>query len=137
MIRPNGFYRQITEADPQDTVATAALINIRGQVDPGAAESRLKAWPRNSPSLRRRISRWATSTRVTAAGQMRSRPTSAPTPPNRTIPTSFTTSRSALNTLRQNKLAAQYYAQAVAAAASRPAGFDRDQAAARLKALQP
>jgi hypothetical protein len=38
--------------------------------------------------------------------------------------------------LRQNKLAAQYYSQALAAAQNKPAGFDKAQAAARLATLQ-
>jgi tetratricopeptide (TPR) repeat protein len=37
-----------------------------------------------------------------------------------------------LEHMRQNKLAAQYYSQAIAAAQNRPAGFDKAQAAARL-----
>ena len=41
-----------------------------------------------------------------------------------------------LEHLRQNKLAAQYYGQAIAAAQTKPAGFDKAQAAARQAALQ-
>ncbi|MCM2287620.1 MAG: tetratricopeptide repeat protein, partial [Sulfuritalea sp.] len=45
------LYRRIVEADPQDAVATAALINSRGQIDPNAAESRLKSLVAAQPEL--------------------------------------------------------------------------------------
>ena len=41
-----------------------------------------------------------------------------------------------LEHLHQNKLAAQYYGLAIAAAQNRPAGFDRTQATARQQSLQ-
>jgi uncharacterized protein HemY len=42
-----------------------------------------------------------------------------------------------LDQLHQGKLAMQYYNQAMAAASQRPAGFDKGQAANRLRELQP
>lgn len=130
------FYRQITEADPQDTVATAALINIRGQVDPGAAESRLKSMAAEQPELAAphfslgnlyaRHGRWAD------AQQAYFRAYTAE-PDNPDILYNLAIS---LEHIRQNKLAAQYYSQALSAAQNRPAGFDKAQAAARLATLQ-
>lgn len=130
------LYRQITEADPQDTVATAALINIRGQVDPGAAESRLKSMAAEQPELAAphfslgnlyaRHGRWAD------AQQAYFRAYTAE-PDNPDILYNLAIS---LEHIRQNKLAAQYYSQALAAAQSKPAGFDKAQAAARLATLQ-
>jgi tetratricopeptide (TPR) repeat protein len=131
------LYRRITEADPQDTVALAALINSRGQIDPGAAESRLKSLAAAQPELAAphfslgnlyaRHGRWSD------AQQAYFRAYSAE-PDNPDILYNLAIS---LEHLRQNKLAAQYYGQAIAAAQNRPAGFDKAQASARLRTLQP
>jgi Tfp pilus assembly protein PilF len=131
------LYRRIVEADPQDAVATAALINSRGQIDPNAAESRLKSLVAAQPDLAAphfslgnlyaRHGRWS------EAQQAYFRAYSAE-PNNPDILYNLAIS---LEHLRQNKLAAQYYSQAIAAAQSRPAGFDKVQAAARLQSLQP
>lgn len=130
------LYRQITEADPQDTVAMAALINARGQIDPGTAESRLKNLSAAQPELAAphfslgnlyaRHGRWAD------AQQAYFRAYTAE-PDNPDILYNLAIS---LEHLRQNKLAAQYYGQAIAAAQGKPAGFDKAQAAARQTALQ-
>ena len=131
------LYRRITEADPQDAVAMAALINSRGQIDPGAAESRLKSISAAQPELAAphfalgnlyaRHGRWP------EAQQAYFRAFNAE-PDNPDILYNLAIS---LEHLRQNKLAAQYYSQAIAAAQIRPAGFDKAQAAARLQTLQP
>ena len=115
----------------------AALLNQRGQMDPGATESRLKSLAASQPDLAAphfslgnlysRQARWAD------AQQAYFRAYSAE-PDNPDILYNLAIS---LEYLRQNKLAAQYYAQAIAAATNRPAGFDRAQVAARLKSLQP
>jgi hypothetical protein len=42
-----------------------------------------------------------------------------------------------LDHLRQSRLAAQYYTQALGLAAQRPAGFDKAQVATRLREIQP
>ncbi|TRZ96876.1 MAG: hypothetical protein D4R84_06320 [Rhodocyclaceae bacterium] len=133
----DALYRQITEADPQDTVAMSALINSRGQIDPGVAESRLKSLSAAQPELAAphfslgnlyaRHGRWSD------AQQSYFRAYSAE-PENPDILYNLAIS---LEHLRQNKLAAQYYSQAIAAAQTRPAGFDKGKATARLNALQP
>lgn len=131
------LYRQITEADPQDTVAMSALINNRGQIDPNTAESRLKSLAAAQPELAAphfslgnlyaRHGRWG------EAQQAYFRAYGAE-PDNPDILYNLAIS---LEHLRQNKLAAQYYSLAIAAAQGRPAGFDKAQANARLQALQP
>lgn len=131
------LYRRITEADPHDTVAMSALINMRGQIDPNAAESRLKTLSADQPELAAphfslgnlyaRHGRWH------EAQQAYFRAYSAE-PDNPDIIYNLAIS---LEHLRQNKLAAQYYSQAIAAAQNRTAGFDKVQAAARLRTLQP
>ncbi len=131
------LYRQIVEADPQDAVAMAALINSRGQIDPNAAESRLKNLAAAQPELAAphfslgnlyaRHGRWS------EAQQSYFRAYSAE-PDNPDILYNLAIS---LEHLRQNKLAAQYYSQAIAAAQNRPAGFDKAQASARLRTLLP
>ncbi len=131
------LYRQIAEADPQDTVAASALINARAQMDPGAAESRLKTLAAAQPELAAphfalgnlyaRLGRWneAQQAYFRAYGAEGDNPD---------ILYNLAVS---LEHMRQNKLAAQYYALAIAAAQTRPAGFDKTQAAARLATLQP
>lgn len=131
------IYRQITEADPQDAIAVAALINSRGQIDPNVAESRLKVLAAAQPELAAphfslgnlyaRYDRWS------EAQQAYFRAYTAE-PDNPDILYNLAIS---LEHLRQNRLAAQFYSQAIAAAQNRHAGFDKAQAAARLRLLQP
>lgn len=131
------IYRQITEADPQDAVAVAALINSHGQIDPNVAESRLKVLASAQPELAAphfslgnlyaRYGRWS------EAQQAYFRAYNAE-PDNPDILYNLAIS---LEHLRQNKLAAQFYSQAITAAQDRHAGFDTTQAAARLHTLLP
>lgn len=131
------LYRQLAETDPHDTVALSALINMRGQTDPGAAESRLKSLAADQPELAAPHfslgNLYARHGRWNDAQQAYFRAFNAE-PDNPDILYNLAIS---LEHLHQNKLAAQYYAQAIAAAQSRPAGFDKAQAAARLQTLQP
>lgn len=131
------LYRQIIEADPQDTVAMAALINSRAQVDPTAAESRLKSLAVAQPELAAPHfalgNLYARQGRWNEAQQAYFRAYTA----EADNPDILYNLAISLEHLRQNKLAAQYYSQAVAAAQTRPAGFDQAQATARLKTLQP
>ena len=131
------LYQRITEADPQDTVAQAALINLRGQIDPSAAESRLKSLAAAQPDLAAPHfslgNLYARHGRWNDAQQAYFRAYSAESD-NPDILYNLAVS---LEHLRQNKLAAQYYNLALAAAQNRSAGFDKAQAAARLRILQP
>ncbi|NJD35661.1 MAG: tetratricopeptide repeat protein [Betaproteobacteria bacterium] len=129
------LYRQIIEADPQDPAAMSALINIRTQIDPGAAESRLKSLSAAQPELAAPQfalgNLYARQDRWNEAQQAYFRAYGA----EQDNPDILYNLAVSLEHLRQNKLAAQYYSLAIAAAQSRPAGFDRDQATARLQAL--
>ena len=131
------LYRRIAEADPQDTVAQAALINSRGQIDPNTAESRLKTLAAAQPELAAPHfslgNLYARHGRWNDAQQSYFRAHTAE-PDNPDILYNLAIS---LEHLRQNKLAAQYYSQAIAAAQGRPAGFDKAQAQTRLQTLQP
>ena len=131
------LYRRIAEADPHDSVAMSALINMRGQIDPGAAESRLKSLAADQPELAAPHfslgNLYARNGRWNEAQQAYFRAYTAE-PDNPDIIYNLAIS---LEHLRQNKLAAQYYGQAIAAAQTRTAGFDKVQAATRLRTLQP
>lgn len=130
-------YQKILEANPQDSVALAALINIRSQVDPAAAESRLKLLAAAQPELAAPYfslgNLYARQGRWNEAQQAYFRAYNAE-PENPDILYNLAIS---LEHIRQIRLAAQYYAQAIAAAQTRPAGFDKAQAATRMHALQP
>ncbi len=130
------LYRRIVEADPQDTVAMSALVNNRSQIDPGAAESRLKSLSAAQPDLAAPQfalgNLYARQARWNEAQQAYFRAYNA----EQDNPDILYNLAISLEHLRQNKLAAQYYGLAIAAAQSRPAGFDPAQAAARLQALQ-
>jgi tetratricopeptide (TPR) repeat protein len=131
------LYRQITEADPQDTVALAALINSRRQADPASAESRLKSLVATQPEIAAPHfalgNLYAQQARWNEAQQAYFRAYSV----EADNPDILYNLAISLEHLRQNKLAAQYYALAIAAAQTRAAGFDKAQAAARLQTLQP
>jgi Flp pilus assembly protein TadD len=131
------LYRQITEADPQDTVALAALINSRRQADPASAESRLKSLVATQPEIAAPHfalgNLYAQQARWNEAQQAYFRAYSV----EADNPDILYNLAISLEHLRQNKLAAQYYALAIAAAQTKPAGFDRAQATARLQTLQP
>ena len=130
------LYRRIAEADPQDTVAMSALINNRSQIDPGAAESRLKSLSAAQPDLAAPQfalgNLYARQARWNEAQQAYFRAYNA----EQDNPDILYNLAISLEHLRQNKLAAQYYGLAIAAAQNRRAGFDPAQATARLQALQ-
>ena len=130
------LYRRIAEADPQDTVAMSALINNRSQIDPGAAESRLKSLSAAQPELAAPQfalgNLYARQSRWNEAQQAYFRAYNA----EQDNPDILYNLAISLEHLRQNKLAAQYYGLAIAAAQNRRAGFDPAQATARLQALQ-
>lgn len=131
------LYQRAVEADPQDAVAQAELVGLRSQGEPLAAESRLKsliAGQPNQPSLYFALgSVYARQARWPEAQQAYFKAFSLE-PDN---PDYLFNLAVSLDQLHQSKLAAQYYNQAVVAAAQRPAGFDKAQALRRLGELQP
>jgi Tfp pilus assembly protein PilF len=130
------LYRRIAESDPQDTVAISALINNRSQIDPGAAESRLKSLTAAQPDLAAPQfalgNLYARQGRWNEAQQAYFRAYNA----EQDNPDILYNLAISLEHLRQNKLAVQYYTLAIAATQNRRSGFDPARAAARLQALQ-
>jgi tetratricopeptide (TPR) repeat protein len=130
------LYLRALEADPKDAAAQAGLIGLRGQVDPVQSESRLKnllAGQPDSPSLNFTLGNlYAQQGRWNDAQQSYFR---AYTGDGENPDYQFNLAVS-LDQLRQPKLALQYYQGALAAAAQRPAAFDRKQVAGRISELQ-
>jgi Tfp pilus assembly protein PilF len=132
-----GYFLRILEADPRDGAALAGLVALNGQSDPVAGESRLKSALAAQPdlpvlhfalgNLYARQNRWS------EAQQSYFKACSG-SPDNPDFLFNLAVS---LDQLHQTFPAAQYYQKALAAAAGRPAGFDRNQATARLRELQP
>lgn len=130
-------YQRVLEADPQDATAASALINLRGQGDSTQAESKLKSLIASNPDSAEAHfalgNLYAQRNRWSEAQQAYFRAYSSE-PDNPDIVFNLAIS---LDHLRQNRLAAQYYQQALTAAKSRASAFDQVQAANRLRALQP
>lgn len=138
VARAEDYWLKALEADPKDAVAQAALISSGGRGGgPQMQESRLKTLIAGQPEIAAlhfalgnvfaRQSRWseAQQSYFKAFSIESEHPDYA-----------FNLAVS-LDQLRQPRLAAQYYRQALDVAAQRPAGFDKAQAAARLRELQP
>jgi Tfp pilus assembly protein PilF len=130
------YYLRAIESDPKDAVAQAGLLGLRGHGDPLASESRLKsliAAQPDHPYLHFALGNvHAASGRWQEAQQGFFKAWSGD-PDN---PDYLFNLAVALDHLRQNRLAIQYYTQAVAAADKRPANFDKMLVAARLRELQ-
>lgn len=130
------FYFRILEADPKDSAAQAGLIGLRGQVDPTQSESRLKnllAGQPDSPTLNFALGNlYARQGRWNDAQQAYFR---AYTADSENPDYQFNLAVS-LEQLRQPRLALQYYQGALAAAAQRPAAFDKNQVAGRVSELK-
>lgn len=132
----DAYYARALEADPTDAHALAGLVALRGQADPGLAESRLKttlAAQPNAPAAHFALGNlFAQQARWAEAQQSYFRAhTNDPDNPDYLFNLGVS-----LDQLRQPKLAAQFYQRALAAAGSRPAGFDQTQVADRVRELQ-
>jgi tetratricopeptide (TPR) repeat protein len=133
----DGYYRRAIQADPLDAVAQSELAGLHSQGDPVAEEGRLKsliAGQPDQPSLQfalgnvyARQARWAEAQQAYFKAY-----TGDPENPDYLFDLAV-----ALDQLHQDRLAAQYYGQALAAAARRPASFDARQAENRLRELKP
>lgn len=131
------FYLRAIEADPKDAIAQAGLFGLRRQGDPVNSESRLKnliAAQPDQPFLHFALGNvYAAAGRWNEAQQAFFKAyTGDPEHPDYLFNLAIS-----LDHLRQSKLAAQYYNQALAATGNRPASFDKAQAATRLRELQP
>lgn len=133
-------YRRVLAADPRDALAQAGLAGLHAPsetADPAAAETRLRSLLAGQPdsptlhfalgNLHARQGRWAEAQEAYFAA-------STGDTDNPDILFNLAVS---LDQLRQPRLAADFYRQALAAAERRPAGFDRAAAADRLRKLQP
>jgi tetratricopeptide (TPR) repeat protein len=131
------LYQKIIELNPQDATAATALINLRGQATPADAEDELKSLAAAQPELAAPElalgNLYARQERWPEAQQAYFRAYTAE-PDNPDLLYNMAVS---LEHLRQPKLAAQYYAQALTAAKNHPAAFDSAQAGVRLRALSP
>ncbi|MCK9989769.1 MAG: hypothetical protein RugAbin2_00783 [Rugosibacter sp.] len=130
------LYQKILEANPQDAVAQAALMNLRSQNDPAMAETRLKILSRNQPELAAPAfalgNLYVKQNRWQEAQQAYFQAYNAE-PNNPDILFNLAIS---LEHLRQSSLAAQYYEKALAAVQNQPANFNREEAANRLQSLR-
>lgn len=131
------YYLRALESDPNDATAQAGLSNTRGQADPGLAESRLKNALASQPesaalhfalgNLYSRQRRWSEAQQAYFRAY-------AAEPDNADVIFNLAVS---LDHLRQNKLAAQYYAMALDGSRAQRASFDAQQVRRRILELQP
>lgn len=129
-------YQRAVESDPQDALALAGLAGLKGREDLLAVESHLKNLLAGQPdqpalhfalgNLHARQNRWGEARQSYARAASHD-----PDHPDYLFNLAIS-----LDHLRQSKLAAQHYRQALAAAVGRLAGFDRDRAEIRLRELQ-
>lgn len=131
------FYERILVADPKDAAALSAMINLHGQNNPGAAESRLKGivaeQPESAAAQFALGNLYAAQQRWADAQQAYFKAYSA----DAESPDILYNLAVSLEHMNQTKLAYQYYSLALEAAKRRPAGFDLTVAGARAAALRP
>lgn len=133
------WYLRAIEANPKDAAAQAGLIGLRGHGDPGdsiALESRLKTLIAAQPdvaalhfalgNIHARQNRWGD-----AQQEFFQAFSAEPEHPDHAFNLAVS-----LDHLRQTRLAVEYYGRALELAEQRPAGFDRTQAATRLRELR-
>jgi len=132
-----GWYLRALEADPKDINALAGLINLRGQADPQAAESRIKgllASQPDSPTLNFALGNLYAGQRRWPEAQLAyfNAHTADPTHPDYLFNLA-----ASLDHMHLPKVALDYYKAALAASSSRRPGFNPDQVKARILELQP
>lgn len=133
--RAEALYLKALEADPKHPVALAGLVSLLGGTDPAAAESRLKNLLASQPeaghahfalgNIYARQGRWNEAQQAyfkSLAGDGDN-------------PDYLFNLAVSLDHLRQAKAALQYYQAALAAAAARPAAFDKDGCRRRIQEL--
>ncbi len=129
------FYTRLLELDPRDAYAQAGLIGLRGQIDPLAAESRLKnliaAQPEASFLHFTLGNQYAAQGRWAEAQQAYFRAyTGDPEHPDFAYNLAVS-----LDKLHQSKPALDYYRRALTLADGRPVSFDRAQVSTRMSQL--
>jgi tetratricopeptide (TPR) repeat protein len=128
-------YLKLLEIDPRDSQAVAALVGLRGQLDPVAAESRLKTLIATQPDVAQlyfslgnqfgQQSRWPEAQAAYFKAY-------SIDPQNADFAFNLAIS---LDQLRQKKPALEYYQRALALVEKRTASFDPAQARARVQEL--
>jgi tetratricopeptide (TPR) repeat protein len=131
-----GYYMRLLELDPRDAHAQAGLIGLRGQIDPLAAESRLKNMIAAQPeasflhfSLGNQFAaqgRWAEAQQAYFQAYT-SDPDHADFAYNLAI---------SLDRMHQTKPALEYYRRALALAEGHPVSFDKAQVSNRVLQLE-
>jgi Flp pilus assembly protein TadD len=128
-------YMKLLEMDPRDSQAVAALVTLRGRLDPIASESRLKTLIAGQPDAAQLHfslgNQYAQQSRWTEAQAAYFRAYSID-PQNADYAFNLAVS---LDQLRQRKPALDYYQRALALAAKRAASFDSAQARSRVEEL--
>ena len=129
------YYLRILELDPRDALAHAGLSSLNGRAS-GNTESRLKTLIAEQPNvaalhfalgnLYAQDQRWRDAQQAYFLAYKN----------DSEAPDIVFNLAISLDQLRQNKLAAQYYAEALRLTASHPGTFNRSQAQARLRELQ-
>lgn len=130
-------YLRILEANPADPTAQAAMVGLSSQGDPVAGESRMKSLLAAQGDLAvvnfALGNLYARQQRWNDAQQAYFKAVTA----DANNPDYLFNLAISLDQLRQPKLAAQYYGQALSAAEGRAAAFDRSLATRRMRELQP
>ena len=129
-------YARLLELDPRDAHAQAGLIGLRGQVDPQAAESRLKSMIASQPEAS--FLNFTLGNQYAAQGRWGEAQQAyfqayAGDPGHPDFACNLAIS---LDRLHQTKAALEYYRRALALAADRPASFDKAQIAKRVLQLE-
>lgn len=129
------YYERLLDANPADAAAQSALLGLRMPADPVAAESRLKNLLVGQPdaaALHFALGNlYAGQSRWNEAQQSYFRALTG----DGDNPDYLFNLAVSLDQMHQPRLAAQYYRQAIAAAATRPAAFDIERATTRLNEL--
>jgi Tfp pilus assembly protein PilF len=130
------LYLKVLEADPKEASAQAGLINLRGQADPTAAESRLKgllAAQPESPTLNFALGNLYAGQRRWPEAQLAYFNAHTADPDN---PDYLFNLAASLDQMHLPKIALDYYKGALAASNGRRPAFDPEQVRARIAELQ-
>lgn len=130
------LYLKVLEADPKDASAQAGLINLRGQADPSAAESRLKgllATQPDSPTLNFALGNLYAGQRRWPEAQLAYFNAHTADPGN---PDYLFNLAASLDQMHLTKIALDYYKGALTASTGRRPAFDPEQVRARIAELQ-
>jgi len=132
----NRHYTRLLELDPRDAYAQAALMGLRGQVDPLAAESRLKSMIASQPEVS--LLHFTLGNQYAAQGRWAEAQqayfkaySSDPEHPDYAFNLAVS-----LDRMHQSKTALEYYRRALALAAERPVSFDKTQVSNRVAQLE-